>query len=79
MGALRQAVGANLRRARHWTGYSPAEAGRLVGRDGSVVLRYERGELGVSLELLEAFARAYGVSLVELLAVPTAQRAKGAA
>jgi transcriptional regulator with XRE-family HTH domain len=62
--ALRHALDpAALREARQAAGRTLADASRAVGRDLSVVARYERGEVDPPASVLGTLAGLYGVGV----------------
>lgn len=56
--------GEMIRAARTDAGISAAELGERIGSAGNTILRYERGELSVSIETMQAIGEALGLVLV---------------
>lgn len=59
---------AMLREARAASGLSQMQLAKKVGRDQSIVSRWETGELRMDLVQLRDFCRAIGVSLTDFVA-----------
>lgn len=59
---------ANLRKVRRERGYSQEKLADLTGLHRTYVGSVERGERNVSIDNMERFARALGVSLARLVA-----------
>lgn len=60
-------VGASLASARRKAGLSQTAAGRTIGTRQATISRYEKGQLNVSLSQLISLAKAYNVTLSQLL------------
>jgi len=58
---LNEIVGRRIRRARKEAGLTQSELANLIGASGEVTIsRYENGKSGISLEVIEAVAKATG-------------------
>lgn len=60
-------IGQRIKRLRKAHGESQEELGKALGRDRSVVSKWENGQVDVDLELAGKVAKHYGVSLVDVL------------
>jgi transcriptional regulator with XRE-family HTH domain len=80
-----QWVSARLKQLRYLRALSLAEAGELVGMQGTVIGRVERGKISNSMANIATIVSAYGVSLSdffalcpgEVITAHTASKAKG--
>lgn len=68
LGTARRVFAANLRRTRTEKGLSQEKLAGLTGLHRTYVGSVERGERNVSIDNMERFARALGVTLPDLLA-----------
>lgn len=63
----RKIFGENLRKARLAMGYSMEALGRLCKASGPYISAVELGKINVSIDRMSAFARAFGVTIRDLL------------
>lgn len=68
--ALRRELGRNIGAWRKLRGYTQEDAAERAGCSVGTVSQVESGEQGYSPETLDAFARAYGVTIGQLLMAP---------
>ena len=66
---MKKTVGENLKMFRIKKGLTMEEAGNKIGVSAPAILKYERGKIMASLGRLEAFAKAYGTTVEEILDV----------
>jgi transcriptional regulator with XRE-family HTH domain len=64
---LRRSFAANLRREREALGLSQQALANLAGRHRTYVGSVERGERNISIDSVEALARALGVEAADLM------------
>ncbi|WP_433674191.1 helix-turn-helix domain-containing protein [Microbacterium gorillae] len=68
--AALEGIGPRLQQIRARRGLTLAEVGEMAGTSASTISRLESGQRRASLELLFPLARAYGLSLDELVGAP---------
>ena len=64
---ISERIGDNIKDARTKKNLTQEALGKLVGCSGVAIMRYEKGERKVSLELVESIAKALDVSPFELM------------
>ncbi|MEV7618003.1 Scr1 family TA system antitoxin-like transcriptional regulator [Streptomyces sp. NPDC089799] len=78
--ARQQRLGAELRKIREHAGFTPAQAGQLLGTDRTNIANTESGRSGVSEERVRTWAGHYGCSdekYIDALAAMAEERAQG--
>ena len=70
---LRRSFSANLRREREALGLSQQALANLAGRHRTYVGSVERGERNISIDSVEALARALGVEAADLMKPATSK------